>query len=95
MRFNPHRIAVRWRGPGILRAHVSNFEHATTACPSFTHVAMISADMLFLRDGYAAFIQPFDGPSAMCAGPHAAAALADSPFGSAAPRAAECGSSLY
>ena len=60
---NPDRVLVQSKGPGIMRAHWSNFRFAEAepSLSSFTHFATIAADMLFLKPGYTEYIVDFDG----------------------------------
>ena len=84
VRFNPKRLVVRWGGASILRAHTVNYWYSESAFKHYTHFSLVAADMLFVRPGYADFIQRFDGPSVHCASKtKAAIALADPYFQSA------------
>ena len=84
VRFNPKRLVVRWGGASILRAHTVNYWYSESVFKHYTHFSMVAADMLFVRPGYADFIQRFDGPSVHCASKtKAAIVLADPYFQSA------------
>ena len=60
---NTEHVHVQSKGPGILLAHLSNFDFAVREArvSSFTHFATIAADMLFMKPGYADYIVNFDG----------------------------------
>ena len=61
MIINHDRVHAEAKGAGILLAHMSNFCRAETAWPNFVSFCTLSADIVFVKPHYAAFMRAYDG----------------------------------
>ena len=58
---NDDRVHVERKGSGILLAHLSNYCRAEEVWPSWHSFCTLSADLYFVKPGYAQFMARFDG----------------------------------